>query len=146
MTGRGRFNSRHAGYGLAIHHWVCRNCRKSWEANKPGYCDKCEQREFWHLDSRAEFMRFRELELMERAKVISNLQVHTRFDLTMLDKFAKPFHAAYYEADFDYTDDRGNYIVEDVKPKNPKAQSDLFKTKKKWVEKTYHLQITIIGR
>lgn len=143
---RGKFNSRNSGYQLAIHHWVCVNCRKSWEKDKPGYCNKCEQRGFFHLDSRAEFMRFRELELMENGKYITELQVHPRFDLTLMDKFGKPFHAAYYEADFSYLDQGGQLVVEDVKPKNPKAQSEVFKLKKKWVEKTHKIEIIIIGR
>ena len=98
------------------------------------------------MDSRAEFLRFRELELMEKCKAITDLQVHPRFEITMIDRLGKPFVGAYYEADFSYFDGRGVKVVEDVKPRDPKAQTDLFKLKKKWVEKIHKLEITIIGR
>ena len=142
-----RFTSRHAGYGLAIHFWVCLPCSKSWEEKKPGSCDRCGTKgaDLQHFDSKAEFLRFRELELMQRAKYISGLEVHPRYEITALDIHGRPFHAMTYEADFCYFEN-GIKVVEDVKPKSEKAQSEIFKMKKKLFEQAYKIQLTIISR
>jgi hypothetical protein len=50
-----------------------------------------------------------------------------------------------YEADFSYFEN-GIKVVEDVKPKSEKAQSEIFKMKKKLFEQAYKIQLTIISR
>lgn len=62
------------------------------------------------LDSKAEAERFKTLRLCVRAKTISRLHVHRRFKLRV-----RGVLVAEYEADFDYRDEAGRLVVEDVK-------------------------------
>ena len=67
----------------------------------------------YHFDSTAEYNRYRELCLFVKAGLISNLEVHPRFEIVPKDTHGKALH---YEADFAYhycPDNRE--VVEDVK-------------------------------
>lgn len=71
------------------------------------------------FDSQKEAQRYAELRLLERGKVISDLQLQVKFDLIPVQKDADGKvieRAVTYVADFTYTDKRtGEFIVEDTK-------------------------------
>jgi len=64
------------------------------------------------FDSKRELARYHSLELMEKGLVISNLQRQVPFEL--IPKCGKN-RAVHYIADFVYTDESGNQVVEDAK-------------------------------
>jgi hypothetical protein len=71
------------------------------------------------FDSQKEAQRYAELRLLERGKVISDLQLQVKFDLIPAQKGENGKvieRAVTYVADFTYTDKRtGEFIVEDTK-------------------------------
>jgi hypothetical protein len=72
------------------------------------------------MDSKAEWRRFQELQCLERAGQISNLQRQPEFQLVPAVTWRqKTLRALKYKADFQY-DERGQRIVEDVKGKRTK--------------------------
>ena len=75
------------------------------------------------FDSKKEYERWKELQLMERAGVISNLKRQVKFVLFEKSKHGRERS---YIADFCYWLD-GQYVVEDVKSKATKTQLYLYK-------------------
>lgn len=71
------------------------------------------------FDSQKEAQRYAELRLLERGKVIEDLQLQVPFQLipAQYDKSGKVIERAmFYIADFTYTDkNTGQYVVEDTK-------------------------------
>jgi len=86
------------------------------------------------FDSKAEAARYNELKVLERAAIISQLEVHPRFELleAFTDNEGKRQRAIDYVADFAYWQD-GQYVVEDVKG----VETPVFKLKKKLFLKRY---------
>ena len=76
------------------------------------------------FSSKREAARYQVLKLLERHKEIKNLKLQPIF------KFPTGFS---YRADFSYFDNKGKFIVEDVKG----IQTDVFKLKKKCLEYFY---------
>lgn len=67
----------------------------------------------YHFDSAAEYRRYNELALLQRAGAITDLEIHPRFVIHPKDQHGR---ALYYEADFAYYDrNRCANVVEDVK-------------------------------
>ena len=67
------------------------------------------------FDSAKEARRYRELRLLERAGVISDLQLQPVFTLSVaFTKNGKRYRAIKYIADFQYTEN-GQTVIEDVK-------------------------------
>jgi hypothetical protein len=62
------------------------------------------------FDSKAEFRRYQELKLLEKAGEIYNLQVHVPFPLVVNDILI-----CTYEADFEYRRSEDDIVREDVK-------------------------------
>lgn len=62
--------------------------------------------------SEKEYKRWKELQLMERAGMISDLQKQVRFELIPKQTGERKCE---YVADFVYTNDKGNKVVEDAK-------------------------------
>lgn len=68
------------------------------------------------FDSEKEAMRAKELELMEKGGLIKDLQRQVKFELQPgFYHKGKRIQAINYIADFTYTDEDGNYIIEDSK-------------------------------
>jgi hypothetical protein len=66
------------------------------------------------FDSKREYMRYRDLLLMEKAGMISHLQTQVRFEIVpKTDRF----RGVHYIADFVYLDKNGDRVVEDSKGK-----------------------------
>ena len=88
------------------------------------------------FDSKAEANRYKELKLLEKAGVISRLELQPKFELQpSFKKKGKAYRAINYIADFMYCDkEKGNkMIVEDVKGFETKD----FKIKRKMFEYQY---------
>ena len=105
------------------------------------YKNKKTQIDMYIFDSTKEAKRYRELELLEMAGEISNLELQPRFLLQeSFRKNGKTYRKIEYVADFKYIEN-GKTIVEDVKG----LQTDVFKIKHKLFEKKYpELELRII--
>lgn len=81
------------------------------------------------FDSKAEFIRWHDLRLLERAGKISDLQRQVKYELIPKQKGER---ACTYLADFVYKDSDGNTVVEDTKG----VRTDAYRIKRKlmlWV-------------
>ncbi len=88
-------------------------------------------------DSRAEYKRALQLELLQKAGVISNLQHHEKIVLIPKSKYGR---GIYYEADFSYTDNKTKEkIIEDVKSKP--TVTKIFRLKKRMIQEQYGITI-----
>ena len=76
------------------------------------------------FDSKAEFIRWCELRILERAGKISDLQRQVKYELIPKQKGER---ACTYLADFVYKDSDGNTVVEDTKG----VKTDAYRIKKK---------------
>jgi hypothetical protein len=122
--------------------------KKSKFGNKPVTVDGVT------YDSTNEYRRWCFLQLMEKAGEISNLRYHVKFELIPQITKEEIVHlktkdkvvtkvvqsARYYEADFVYTNKKGEEIVEDFKGQ----ETDLFKFKAALFFYRYGKQITIV--
>lgn len=80
------------------------------------------------FDSKKEAERYSELKMLERANLITNLELQPKFLLQ--EKFeynGKVIRKIEYIADFKYIDEKGNTVVEDVKG----LKTDVYNIKKK---------------
>lgn len=86
------------------------------------------------FDSHKEGIRYKELRLLERAGLITDLKMQTSFELQpSFKRNGKTIRAITYKSDFDYRTRDGKHIVEDVKGYETKD----FKLKKKLLEYKY---------
>lgn len=82
------------------------------------------------FDSKKEARRWNELQLMQKAGLITELRRQVKFELIPSQKYegATVERAVYYVADFTYYQD-GEYVVEDVKPTDKSGKvSKYYKT------------------
>lgn len=86
------------------------------------------------LDSRAEARRYQELLLEAQAGAITDLHVHTRYDLVV-----NGWRVGRYEADFDYRRD-GRLVVEDVKG----HRTDAYRLKRALMRALFNIEIVEI--
>lgn len=96
------------------------------------------------FDSQAEYNRYCELKLLERAGDVSQLEVHPMYELLpaytiVIDGKKRKRRAITYEADFAYVEN-GIEVIEDVKG----AETAVFKLKRKMFEYKYGKSITIV--
>lgn len=87
------------------------------------------------FDSKHEAKRYQELKLMERAKVIKNLQWQVPYVLIDKSKYGREIK---YIADFVY-EENGEIVVEDTKSKA--TRTPLYKLKKRLLAERYNIQI-----
>lgn len=90
------------------------------------------------FDSKKEYQRWKELQILERARKISNLQRQVRFILieTQTKKGEKTRPRTCYVADFVYREN-GELVVEDTKG----YKTDLYKLKAKIMYEKYGIWI-----
>lgn len=105
----------------------------------PKYKNRKIENEDGKFDSAKEYRRFKELQILQRAGVISDLTCQTTYVLAKSVKLsgearAKP--ALRYVADFQYVEN-GNLVVEDVKSKITK-ENPVYRIKK-------HLMMSVHG-
>lgn len=93
-------------------------------------------------DSRKEHRRAGELRIMQRAGIISDLREQVRYELIPVQRSADGKkvleRACYYIADFVYTDENGNTVVEDTKG----VRTDVYRIKRKLMLKVHGIIIT----
>ena len=87
------------------------------------------------FDSLKEGNRYKELKLMERANIISNLRCHVPYVLIKKSKYGSDVK---YIADFVYIDD-GKEVVEDVKSKA--TITSVYRLKKRLMAEVYGIII-----
>ena len=88
------------------------------------------------FDSKKESNRYNQLKLLEKANLISELELQKKFELqpSYINNDGKKIRAIYYIADFFYYDIKNEkYIVEDTKG----FRTDVYKLKKKLFEYQY---------
>lgn len=107
------------------------------------YNNKKIQVDMYVFDSVLEAKRYQQLKLLERAKVIKNLQLQVPFILQeSFRKNNKTYRKIEYIADFVY-EENGKTIVEDTKG----MKTDVFKIKQKLFEHKYpDLSLKIITK
>lgn len=106
---------------------------------KPKYNNVKESYGNIKFDSKKERERFEELMFMREQGLISNLKLQHNF--TLREGYTTPegerIRGTVYKADFTYYDDRGNFIIEDVKG----VPTDIYKLKKKMMmDKGYRIK------
>lgn len=92
-------------------------------------------------DSRKEHRRANELRLLQRAGIISGLQEQVRYELIPAQRDTQGRileRACSYIADFVYTDQHGNTIVEDTKG----VRTDVYRIKRKLMLYVHGIKIT----
>ena len=139
---RGPFRTKYQGYQLRTLIWTCTYCRAQF-TTKPATCDQCQGQTFHYFQSRAEANRYPALLLQQQTGLITDLKVHTEFPVFGLDRAGKPVALFTYISDFDY-EKAGKRVIEDVKPSmHGDSHTDVFKLKRRCVEKTYGIEITL---
>lgn len=91
------------------------------------------------FDSKREAIRWRELQLMERAGVISGLKRQVPFELipNVKTRTGKTVRGVKYVADFVYRDQHGRQVIEDAKG----MKTDVYKLKAKLMLWLYGIEI-----
>lgn len=86
------------------------------------------------FDSLKEARRYKELKVLERAGVITNLHLQVPYILIPKSKYGR---AIKYITDFVYSDVNGNQIVEDVKG----IKTPVYRLKKRMMAELYDIEI-----
>ena len=94
------------------------------------------------FDSKKEYRRYQELEVMQLSGEISDLKLQVKFDLIPSQKLStgKTERGIQYVADFCYTED-GKRIVEDVKGYRDGGAYRVFRIKKKLMKYFHNIEI-----
>lgn len=115
---------------------VCPKCRSNVFSTKPSkYRAQRVDAEDGKFDSKLEFRRWRELKLLERAGVITELKRQVRISLIPRSKYGREIA---YVADFSYLED-GKLVIEDTKSEATKTP--LYRLKKRLVAEKYGIEI-----
>ncbi len=137
MARRGGFTSKHDAMNRRKHSWACIKCSEIYD-HKETACLKCHN-PVAYFPSQAELIRFKNLQVMQRAGVITDLQLQPKYPVVINGK-----KVCEYRADFKYN--RGDIpVVEDCKGSlNPKYHDPVFKLKQKLIEAIYGINISIV--
>lgn len=115
------------------------NCRAQTASAKPN--NKYHAQKSGGYDSRKEHRRANELRLMQRTGLISNLREQVSYELIPAQRGADGKvleRACNYIADFVYTDEHGNTVVEDTKG----MRTDVYRIKRKLMLYVHGIRIT----
>ena len=91
------------------------------------------------FDSKKEAGRYAELRMLERSRIIQNLQRQQAFNLDV-----QGVHVCKYIADFTYEDQSGRLVVEDVKGMKAGAAYSMFRLKCKLMLACHALRVVEI--
>lgn len=139
--GRNKF-SRVEGYNLATRSWSCRQCNTFTSIQRPS-CGYCGGTTFFYFQSAREARRYRELLLLQAGRVIRDLEVHPEFPLSVpMHDSTEVAEICKYIADFSYTE-KDEFVVEDVKPSDPKAIDPLSRHRMRHFTVEYGIKIRI---
>ena len=115
---------------------LCPKCRSNVFSTKPSkYHAQRVDAEDGKFDSKLEFRRWRELKLLERAGVITELKRQVRIPLIPQSKYGREIA---YVADFSYREDE-KIVIEDTKSEATKTP--LYRLKKRLVAEKYGIEI-----
>lgn len=115
---------------------ICPKCRSNVFSTKPSkYHAQRVETEDGKFDSKLEFRRWRELKLLERAGVITELKRQVKIPLIPQSKYGREIA---YVADFSYRED-GKVVIEDTKSEATKTP--LYRLKKRLVAEKYGIEI-----
>lgn len=90
------------------------------------------------FQSKKEGLRYKELKLLERAGLITDLKMQTSFELQpSFKKNGKTIRAITYKSDFDYYTKDGRHVVEDVKSKATEKDK-VYRLKRKMLQYKYN--------
>lgn len=90
------------------------------------------------FQSQAEATRYSELRLLEKAGLISGLELQPRYNIHV-----NGHHVCQYRGDFRYVDEFGKTVVEDVKSKHTRTLP-VYSLKKKLMKAVYGIDIVEI--
>ena len=119
------------------HVYYCHKCRANYIENE----HKCVGNKYRAVkqliegilfDSQREASRYCELKMLERAGKIHNLELQPVYEILVNGK-----HIANYIADFRYTNETGQTVIEDAKG----TRLPMYRLKKKLVEAIYNVHI-----
>ena len=89
------------------------------------------------FDSIKESVRYKQLKLLERAGLIKDLKLQTKFELQpSFKRNNKTIRAITYKADFDYLTKDNRHIIEDVKSKATEKDK-VYRIKRKMLQYKY---------
>lgn len=89
------------------------------------------------FDSKKEGYRYKELKLLQRAGLIKDLKLQTKFELQpSFKRNNKTIRAITYKADFDYLTKDNRHIIEDVKSKATEKDK-VYRIKRKMLQYKY---------
>lgn len=121
------------------HVYECDSCGEDHKEVKPIKCRVCHFDCFTHYDSWKEFLRWRQLQLLEKGGIIRHLKKQVRYPLNANNEVL----VGYYVSDSEYIDlATGNKITEDVKSEYTEKLA-LFKWKHKHFQAQYGREIKI---
>lgn len=134
----GGFRTKTDGFNRRKMVWICKHqaCHTRHSKKPSGPCVQCETKAgFWYFASTAEANRWMDLLVLQSNNLISNLTYQPAFPISINGETVTTYYAdsSYIEKDIK--------IIEDVKGKN--NETDVFLLKKKLVEASYRIQITI---
>lgn len=135
-----RFQSRTDGMNRRSHRWVCLQCRTQHEKKPENeHCTQCKGTMLHYFPSKAEAMRFAELNLFQNNGLISELKLQPKYPIII-----NGVKVCEYRGDFLYLNKEGKEILEDVKgTHNESALDPVFKLKRKMVMAAYGKEISI---
>lgn len=136
---KNRFSSRTAGMNQRKPVWVCRACDLWHNAPKPSRCLSCDAKQFYYFASRMEASRYAELALLQKHGFIRDLETQPEFPIEV-----NGVHIRNYRADFRYTNNRGEQVIEDVKPS--RFRDEIYKLKRDLVQALYQVLITEVEK
>lgn len=140
MNAPHRFKSRIEGHRAASRRWVCGRCACQHDT-KTKACGECGDSAIYYFASKKEARRFMVLVWELRDGLISDLEVHPRYELHAPGPDGAPVPVANYVADFRYVR-QGAVIVEDVKATNKAAGIDpLFAHKRAHMRAEYGIEL-----
>lgn len=84
-----------------------------------------------------EYKRYEKLRLLEKARQITNLEVHPRYRLLVNGSWV-----CTYIADFKYQDEKGDTVVEDVK--SPGTITPAFSIKKRLMKAVFGIDVRVV--
>lgn len=124
--------------------YVCEKCQQ-WHDKKPDFMcgDDCNSTTFLNFDSKAEAVRWGELLLLEKMGRITKLNRQKIIPLYAHREGIGQVKVGGYKADFDYYNENGQYVVEDVKGN---LITDLAEWKLRHFEAQYGFNVTLIKR
>ena len=136
------FKSQTEAFNRRVRVWACKSCGAYCKQSKPTICTTCGGKAFHYFASQAEFKRWAELKLQERAGLLDNLRCSVKYPLEVNGQLI-----CSYIADFVYDVD-GRRVVEDVKPASTgdEGQHRIFKLKAKLMQAIHNIDIKIVKR